>query len=394
MNEFFSLFLTQPLSLAFSIFGRFWFVWLPPLSVVLFVETYLYKIRFDFIKGLKWTILEIKLPRDITKSPRAMEVFLSALHQTRDGNLIDKYLKGFLRAWFVLEIIGINGEVHFFMYVQDFFRNLVEAQLYAQYPNVEIVPAVDYVNAANFENLEEWSMWGAELGLTAEDAYPIRTYIDYDLHNLAVEEDQQKTDPITAFLEFLGSLRQGEQVWFQILVRATKKDWKEETKKLLEKLAMIKPGATPEEQASAPRQAQLNLETIKTIQRINSKLGFDVGIRAMYIAKKELFNPANIAALLATTKNYGAVNLNGFKPAKTTTIDYFFKQTREARLKKKMLNAYRQRSYFYLPRARQSFILSSEELATIYHFPGRVAETPTFARVEAKKGEPPQTLPI
>ena len=42
---------------------------------------------------------------------------------------------------------------------------------------------------------------------------------------------------------------------------------------------------------------------------------------------------------------------------------------------------------------RTPLVLNSEELATIYHFPGQVAETPTFKRIESKRAEPPQNLP-
>ena len=38
--------------------------------------------------------------------------------------------------------------------------------------------------------------------------------------------------------------------------------------------------------------------------------------------------------------------------------------------------------------------MNIEELATIYHFPGDIASTPTLSRVEAKKGEPPANLPV
>ena len=41
-----------------------------------------------------------------------------------------------------------------------------------------------------------------------------------------------------------------------------------------------------------------------------------------------------------------------------------------------------------------SFILNTEELASIYHFPGRrVAPAPFIRRIEAKKGEAPSGLP-
>jgi len=95
-------------------------------------------------------------------------------------------------------------------------------------------------------------------------------------------------------------------------------------------------------------------------------------------------------------KQYSTQNMNGFK-SKSTSVDYFFKKTRESIKKRRMLRAYQQRSYFYIPyrhNRRQFFVLNSEALATIFHFPGRVAETPTLSRIEAKRGEPPVNLPI
>jgi hypothetical protein len=61
-----------------------------------------------------------------------------------------------------------------------------------------------------------------------------------------------------------------------------------------------------------------------------------------------------------------------------------------------MVEAYRSRSYFYMNwfSGRLPFVLNTEELATIFHFPGRVAETPTFGRIEARKSEAPPNLPI
>jgi hypothetical protein len=74
-------------------------------------------------------------------------------------------------------------------------------------------------------------------------------------------------------------------------------------------------------------------------------------------------------------------------------VNYFLKKKREAGKKTKILDAFRQRSYFYMPYDRKAFVLNTEELPTIFHFPGRVAETPTFGRIEAKKGEAPTDLP-
>jgi hypothetical protein len=59
-----------------------------------------------------------------------------------------------------------------------------------------------------------------------------------------------------------------------------------------------------------------------------------------------------------------------------------------------MLRAYVDRGYFYPPYYGKYYVLTAEELATIYHFPGRVSTTPTFKRIESKKSEPPVNLPL
>ncbi len=368
------------------------FLWLPVILFLIFWKLWLYYIRSRFVSKIDWTILEIKLPREIMKGPRAMEVVLNMLYQPSDGNFLDKYWKGFLRPWFSLEIASIGGKIHFFVYTQRFFRNLVEAQIYAQYPDVEITEVDDYSKAAFIDGFgREWGCWGTEFGLTKEDAYPIRTYIDYGLHETMTKEEQ-KTDPLTSFIEFLGSLKDGEQAWFQILIRATKKDWKEEGKKLIEKLLerdkKLMEGELPKKFSPG------ETEVVKAIEKDVSKYGFDTGIRGIYLARNDKFNPTNIASLIGVMKQYNAMDLNGFKPVNPTSVNYFLKKKREAGKKTKILDAFRQRSYFYMPYDRKAFVLNTEELATIFHFPGKVAETPTFGRIEAKKGEAPTDLPI
>jgi hypothetical protein len=39
-------------------------------------------------------------------------------------------------------------------------------------------------------------------------------------------------------------------------------------------------------------------------------------------------------------------------------------------------------------------VLSTEELATLYHFPGAIAATPSINRIPSKKSEAPANLPI
>jgi len=85
------------------------------------------------------------------------------------------------------------------------------------------------------------------------------------------------------------------------------------------------------------------------------------------------------------------------KAAKLTYSGYFFgyesKKFNYAK-KKNIFDLYRKRSFFYPPHSRTPMVFCSEEIATMYHFPGGVSETPSFGRVESKKSGPPVNLPV
>lgn len=379
----------------FALTALAWFSWLA-------------YVRARWLAAIEWTLLEVKLPREITKTPLAMEVLLNAFYQSGKGKWFDWYFKGRVRDWFSLEVVSLGGSVRFFIRTPRAYKNLLESQIYGQYPQAEVYEVPDYTRYVVYTGKNsDWQIFGTEFVLTKEDPYPIKTYVDYGLDKESIKEEF-KTDPMTASLEFLGSLKPEEQLWVQILIRAPedrvrdpksffglkKKSWQDQGKMLIEEIAKKsqpvadKPGRflTTEEQ-----------DTIKSISRSISKIGFDCGIRAIYIAKKDSFNPANIKGLMGLFRQYGSNTLNGFKPSRTTSFDFpwqDYDKIRETKKKREIFKAYKYRGYFYKPFERKPFILNTEELATIYHFPGSVAQTPTFGRIESRKVEPPPNLPV
>ena len=392
MFEFFSVFFDNPIIRGvFSWIIRLWFLWAPALLAVLFWNSWLSQKRLQFLRTFSWILLEVRVPRDISKSPKAMEAVLSSFFSASAGSWWKRVWGGFLPGWYSLEIASINGRVHFYIRVQKSLRNFVESQIYAQYSDAEIMEVDDYSYASDFDNLGDWNIWAGELGLNKADAYPIKTYVDFGLHETSVKEEQ-KVNPLVSFLELLGSLEDGEQIWFQIMIKGAGKKWSEEGKKLVDELmGRNKPA---EEGKSGRGLSKGEQEVVSAIEKNISKLGFDTGIRTVYVARKDIFNPVNIASIVGLMNQYNTQNLNGFKIANSTSAGLLFKTKREMANKISMIDAYRRRSYFHIPHKRKPFVFNTEELATIYHFPGRVAETPTFGRVESKKSEPPTTLPV
>ncbi|MBI2046442.1 MAG: hypothetical protein HYT28_03430 [Parcubacteria group bacterium] len=388
--------------------------WLTIVLGIAFWRMWMSYIHARNIANLQWTMLEIKIPREISKSPLAMELVLNALYQRgMINNAIDVYWNGNLSPVFSLELVSIEGKVHFFIRTQKFYKQLIEAQIYAQYPTVEVSEVEDYAMKVPYGHPDsDWQMWGAEFILTKPDPYPIKTYIDYGLNKDPKEEF--KIDPLTAVLEYLGSIGKGEQIWIQIMIQRTqerfrtpgtwlaKRGWKEETKDLIDKLLKdiskkSKQRTDSEKQFSFTVQTKGEEEMVTAVERSITKLGFDCGIRGIYLAREGVFNAINVVGLIGSMRQYSSENLNGFKHANSTSVDYpwqDFKKIRIGNIKARMFDAYIRRSYHYPPYSRKPIILNSEELATIFHFPGKVAETPTFERIESRRAEPPHDLPV
>ncbi len=191
-------------------------VWFTLAMILTWLDLWLTYKRREWIKAQGSALLEIKIPREMFKSPLAMEMFLNSLYGAGVGNLMDVYLKGRVRAWFSLEIVSIDGQVRFFIWGHKNMKSRIEAQLYAQFPNVSVQEVADYTLGVH-RNPEKITFgWFGQFALTKADAYPIKTYIDYGLDKDAKEE--YKHDPIVPMLEFLGSLKKGEQAWIQILI--------------------------------------------------------------------------------------------------------------------------------------------------------------------------------
>lgn len=390
-----------------------WPIWLPFIFINLLLSTWFSYKRRHWIREQGSVLLEIKLPRDIAKTPLAMEFVLNGIWEDVNGTMTDVFLKGRVRDWFSLEIVSIGGEVKFFIWLLPRWRNIVESRIYAEYPGVEIFEAKDYSLSVSY-NPDKMNIWGITTALVKPDAYPIKTYVDYELDKEG-REQEETIDPIQLMLEYLGSLGPGEQAWIQIMIQAhreesftkdarifSRPDWREgvkkEIKKIIEEESFVKPleGKPPTLQHLTKTQD----ETIKAIERNVGKLAFNSMIRMLYTAPTDIFDKMKGAGLIGSIRHFASKNLNGIKPKWFSGIDYPWKDFRDMnkrRNQRTLLEAYKRRSFFNVPYKNlngKPYVLTTEELATLYHFPGAVVTTPTLTRVPSKKAEAPANLPV
>jgi len=65
-----------------------------------------------FIMNIKWVLLEVHVPRDVIKSPAAMElIFSNAFYHKSIKGFWEQYIQGAPWFWFSLEIVSIDGKV-------------------------------------------------------------------------------------------------------------------------------------------------------------------------------------------------------------------------------------------------------------------------------------------
>lgn len=394
----------SPLLLTYILWIIFWPLWLD-------------YIQSGFILGLKYTLLEIRLPKDIFKSPLAMEVFLNSIYNASDGNKFARWWKGELRPEYSLELVSLGGRVKFFIRTEDRRKSNLMSALYSQFTGIEITEVDDYTKPFVFDP-KVWRIWGGEFIFSKKNAYPIKTYVDYGLNKDPKEE--YKVDPLVPFIEFLGSLGPEQQIWVQYVVRGHKGDdhkpgtifgetdaWKDEAKKEINEILIRDsktkiPGKDKDGKGQTLSITEGEKEIVSALERSISKTPFEVGIRALYIDKKDKFNPPfGSGGINAGFKHFGSEHLNGFKTngdkwhpsMKGVPWEDPTNKTRD-KYGKNVLDAYKRRCFFHAPWTSKFVILNSEELATVYHFPGQVAATPTLDRVPSKKGEAPSNLPI
>lgn len=377
-----------------------------------------------------WTLLAIDVPKENIQTPLSVENILAHLagaHQTPD--LFELAWEGFAQEWFSLEIASIDGRVQYYVHTPTHMRDLVEAAIYAQYPNAEISETEDYAQNAptNFPN-PDWNCWGTEWKLVRSYPYPLRTYVDFQ--DETAEEAGFK-DPMAALLETMGGLLPGEQLWFQILIEPIEANsWQPKSYRLVDKMAG-KAGAEKEsvfeKVLSAPFQLLGQLwnslvsnpteetrrkdtpppsqvlyltsgeaEIIKAIERKAAKIGFAVKIRGVYLSRKDLWSKARGRyGLIGAIKQVNTENLNALKPETKivgTHAHYFFTDWRKNWKRRKIVRAYKNRSIWS---GLDQTILNIEELATLWHFPvTESTRAPLLKKAEVRRSEPPIELPM
>lgn len=401
-------------------------VWLPIVLFLLLFNKWNDTVGTKFYLNQGRTTLRIKLPMEVTKSPEAMEFVIAQIHNTANpDNLFQTYQDGKRPLPFSFEIVSIGGEVRFYVNVPTKkTKNAFEANMYAQYPGVEIIEEpVDYAAEVplDFEK-HDYEVMSFHMGKKKAQEFPIKTYIEFGLDKMPKEEE--KVDPITPMLEVLAMAEPHERIYIQYIAKPFRvssfkngqlmfgesESWEKEVEKEVNEILKRDPqtklsanrGVEDEEGGYQGGNALITAgerDKIEAMERNAGKYAYETNIRWMYITKKGKFNGDIINPIIRVFSQYDIIGRNAIGVRWRTDFNYKDyipggkRKTLQA-LKKQELKEYKLRKFFPKNALAEPKIFTAEELATIWHLPGQVALTPTLNRIESQRSEAPSNLPV
>ncbi len=403
-----------------DVFSHIWFIVFPIAFYQLFKLIWKDYVQIKWLSSIEYVQLEIIPPRNLEKSPQPMESIFSGISGVlKTHNVIEEWVKGEITFKFSFELVSDEGNVHFYIRTPRQFRNLIEAHLYAQYPEVIINEVPDYVrDVPVIIPNKEWDLWGTDFELCKPDPYPIKTYRYFE-----ESVTGKMIDPLAGLVETMGKLGPGQKIWFQYVVIPLKENWNVEEHKLIDEItgragnkkrffeqllkdlsdifgnifkALFGPVefAKEESKEEAPLEFRLTPVEKEVLKAVEGNLGknmFQVKMRFIYLGRRENFDKTIVSSFMGGLKQFNDMNLNNFRPndkSKTYALHFMVKERTRFR-QRKIFKRYRDRDP-----SGVTFVLSTEELATVYHMPDMSVVSPSLSFVEAKRGSAPPNLPV
>lgn len=417
----------SPDQMIWEFFLNFGFIVIGIFYIIAFLQFYLNYIRLKWAKeNVRFVLLAIDIPKGNEQSPKATEnmfTYLGGAHGSQ--NFFEKWFEGQFQLSFSFEIVSLEGYTQFLIRTPTRFRNLVESSVYSQYPDAEITEVEDYVSSVPHRYPDdEYDIWGSEFILSKHWSYPIKVYSEFEYPS-GPSETQFK-DPMAALMDLNSSLGPGEQFWFQMILIPTGFDWTKESDKEADNIIGRKPKVKKdigdyiiegmgeaselvfelwrdiEDKPKEEKQPSLldltpkQKRQLEGVQNKASKLAFEVKIRVVYVAKKEVMNKGKVAGgFVGYIKQFASLDLNALKPDlkyTATKTSYFSKESRLIDRKNNIIRNYVNRDDFA---GRSPQIYNIEELATLWHFPIEASvRAPMIQKAPGRKADAPSGLPL
>lgn len=363
-------------------------------------------------KKIAWKILRIRPNTLSDRNPSVAEHLFSALQGLFRKQSIFEKITGKPQTHFAFEISFEEGKICFFARIPENFSDLLESQIYANYPEAEIEESAEYFP----QDVQEIS-WG-ELNCINSNLWPIKRYSQFE-DNIS----RVLNDPLAGLTLPLSRLSSGSVAAIQIACRPFDMVtfraravrclnileqsgahshffqgrfektflqvgfWRRFFSSPLRFFFWILRGGRRGNGGNISLPQEIDIEMSRRHDRENemtaasdkvSRILFETSIRIFSFSPEKSLQKSHekVREIAGAFHPFHTPQLNGFQ------------------LSKIQKNASILRNRFQQAKVSGEMILSVEELATIFHLPNKTVSTPRLDRVSFKKIEPPITLPL
>ena len=310
-------------------------------------------------QSLDSTLIQVTLPRDNEIKIDTAEQFFASFAGIKVSGMFS-FLK--YKPHISFEIVGMSEDIRFYIYAPNKYRDLVEKQVNASYPDAEIKIVDEKKAKEGYIVGNEYNIFSktgkvafASFKLSDSNYKPIKTYKD-----LAV-------DSMSSITSVLAKMSIGEGAAVQIIISGADSGWSKKGRKYI---------ASTKKAESNPETAKYSADP-KELEGIENKIakpGFYTAIRVVVSSSSQEAADAHLANIVSVFDQFSGIN-------KFTKNKHWVKG-----------NFISDFIYRYMP-DRNMGILSSEELAGLFHFPNKSVATPHIYWLNAKRAPAPAQIP-
>lgn len=286
---------------------------------------------------------------------------------------------------FSFEIVARDREIIFFVGTPKRLKESVEKQILSFYPSAQVEPSNDF---RLFDPNLKASI--GVLDLNQQFIYPLKTY------------QELETDPLSNVTNSLSRLGENSRAGIQILIRPHKGGWRAAIGHAISQLQAGKSVSgsrsfwvrslhdvgnvskgivenkpdSPVMPQPSPQVTPLQEAQMQLIQKKGEKVGFDTQIRILAMAPKINEAKEDVRNIFASFAQFGSPDRNSMRIIFPFSLKKLY-------------------SYFILRHftRRHIMLLNAEELATIFHMPSFLVDTPGIRWFLAKRAPVPANIP-
>lgn len=371
-------------------------------ALVIYWSLYFLRRYYSKNKILNNTIFLVKLPKEKPDDNKKEFSSQELVEEISKGEILFSSIGGLraqkgIKSWlfsrndhFSFEIVANSNKIAFYVVCPEISSRYLEQQIHANYPDAVIEEIEDY----NIFKSDSQVM-AAYLKTKRDYIYPIKTY------------KKMTADPMSSLINVLSKLGKDESLAIQYVVRSARGAWHLRVREIVSKInkagsisegikssgssfkffkglnSFLNVFSTKEkDKNNTPEVKKLTAveeETLKNIEEKNSKAGLDVNIRVVSCAatkEKASIYLDNLSNAFSEYSNFSYGNV-------------FFR----INAKKRKLDSHISDFIYRRFNEKYSFLLNTEELTSVFHFPIKSTETPNILWLGSKIAVAPSNIP-